>query len=70
MGSWFMGSFRKKDNFFLGIKGLFGLNTVIQVKFRLINGFIWLMESVCLGPKVIPLTGAYCIYNFMFYQFI
>ena len=25
-----------------------------------VNGIIRLMESVCLGPKVIPLSGAHC----------
>ncbi len=27
------------------------------------NGIIWLIESVCLGPKVIPLSDAHCIKN-------
>ena len=27
----------------------------------LVNGIIRLIESVCLGPKVIPLSGAHCI---------
>ncbi len=26
-----------------------------------VNGIIRLIESVCLGPKVIPLSGAHCI---------
>ena len=32
-----------------------GLNTVSQPKCDLVNGIIWLMLSVCLGPMVIPL---------------
>jgi hypothetical protein len=27
-----------------------------------VNGIIRLIESVCLGPKVIPLSGAHCIW--------
>jgi hypothetical protein len=27
-----------------------------------VNGIIWLIESVCLGPKVIPLSGAHGIW--------
>jgi hypothetical protein len=37
---------------FLGIQGLFGLNTVSQAKCVFDNGIIWLLESLCLGPKV------------------
>jgi hypothetical protein len=28
---------------------------------RSVNGIIRLMGSVCIGPKVIPLSGAHCI---------
>ncbi len=34
-----------------------------------VNGIIWLMESVCLRPKVIPLSGAHCtvkMYHILF----
>jgi hypothetical protein len=43
---------------FLGIQGLFVLGKAMCV---LVNGIIRLIESVCLGPKVIPLSGAHCI---------
>jgi hypothetical protein len=52
IGSWLMESF---------IQGLFGLSTISQAKCELVNGIIWLMESVCLGHKVIPLSGAHFI---------
>ncbi len=43
------------DKFFKGIQGL------ISVKqSALVNGIIRLMKSVCLGPKVIPLSDAHC----------
>jgi hypothetical protein len=32
-----------------------------QPKSVSVNGIIQLMQSVCLGPKVIPLSGAHCI---------
>jgi hypothetical protein len=40
---------------------LLGLSTVSQPKCVSINGILPLMESVWLGPKVIPLSGAHCI---------
>ncbi len=43
---------------FLGIQGL---STVSHAKRVSVYGIIRLMESVCLGPKVIPLSGAHCI---------
>jgi hypothetical protein len=43
---------------FLRIQGLFFLSKAMCV---LVNGIIRLIESVCLGPKVIPLSGAHCI---------
>jgi hypothetical protein len=35
-------------------------STVSQPKCVSVNGIIWLMESVCVGPKVMPLRGAHC----------
>jgi hypothetical protein len=61
MGSQLMGSFGEWDQFFLGIKGLFGLSTISQAKCVSVNGIIWLMESVC--PKVIPLGSAHCSFE-------
>ena len=58
MGSRIMGSSGKWGQLFLGIQGL---STVSHTKRVLVNGIIRLMESVCLGPKVIPLSGAHCI---------
>ena len=46
---------------FKGIQGLFCLSTVSQPKCVSVDGIIRLMESVCLGPKVIPLSGLHCI---------
>jgi hypothetical protein len=39
----------------MGIQGVFRLSKATSV-----NGIIRLMESVCLVPKVIPLSGAHC----------
>ncbi len=61
MGSLLMGSFGYWDQFFYGIQGLFGISTVSQQKCVLVNGVIRLLESVCLGPKVIPLSCPHCI---------
>jgi hypothetical protein len=57
MGSRIMGSSGYWDQIFLGIQGL---STVSHTNRVLVNGIIRLMESVCLGPKVIPLSGAHC----------
>jgi hypothetical protein len=45
--------------------GIQGLSTVSRAKRVSVNGIIRLMESVCLGPKVIPLSGAHCKINFV-----
>ncbi len=58
MGSRLIGSFGYSVQFFLGIEGLFVLSKAMCVS---VNGIIRLIESVCLGPKVIPLSGAHCI---------
>ena len=58
MGSRIMGSSGYWDQIFLGIQGL---STVSRAKRVSVNGIIRLKESVCLGPKVIPLSGAHCI---------
>jgi hypothetical protein len=42
---------------------LFGLSTVSQAKCASVNGIIQLMESVYLGPKVIPLSGTHFMYQ-------
>jgi hypothetical protein len=63
MGSRLMGSFSKWVQFFLGIQGLFCLDTVGHPICVLVNGIIQLMGSVCLGPKVIPLSSAHCNYK-------
>ncbi len=62
MGSWFMGSFGYWNQFFWDIRGLFGLSTVSQQKCVSVNGGFRLMESVWLGPKAIPLSGAHYIF--------
>jgi hypothetical protein len=53
MGSWLIGSI------FQGTQGLFGLSRVSQAKNVSVNGIIPLVELVCLGPKVILLSGAH-----------
>jgi hypothetical protein len=58
-----MGSFGQWDQFFYGILGLFGLSKVCQAKCVSVNGIIRLMESVCLDPKVIPLSGTHTVVN-------
>ena len=30
-----------------------------------VNGIIWLMLTVCLSPKVIPLSGTHFVMNFI-----
>ena len=45
------------ESIFLGIQGLFGPSKAMCAS---VNGIIRLMESVYLGPKVIPLSGAHC----------
>ncbi len=47
---------------FKGIQGLVGLSIVSHPKCVSVNGIIRFMGSVCLSPKVIPLSGAHCIY--------
>jgi hypothetical protein len=42
----------------------------LMLKCLSVNGIIWLMGSVCLGPKVIPLSGAYCIMLLLFFLYI
>jgi len=55
-GDYFMGSFYKVAKACLAL-----VQSVKQTpKCVLDNGIIRLMESVCLGPKVIPLSGAHC----------
>ncbi len=55
-GDRFMGSFYKVAKACLAL-----VQSVNQTpKCVLDNGIIRLMESVCLGPKVIPLSGAHC----------
>jgi hypothetical protein len=57
MGSRLIGSFGYWDHFSKDLHVLFGINTKKCVS---VNGIIRLMGSVCLGPKVIPLSGAHC----------
>jgi hypothetical protein len=61
-----MGSFGQWNQFFSGIRALFGLRTVSQLKCVSVNGIIRLMESVWLGSKAISLSGAICNSNFKF----
>ncbi len=58
MGSRIMGSSGSWDQLFLGFQCL---STVSHAKRVSVNGIIRLIESVCLGPKVIPLSGAHCM---------
>jgi len=67
MGSRLIGSFRLWVQFFLGIQGLFVLSNAMCVS---VNGIIRLIESVCLGPKVIPLSGARCISTMRLFNLI
>ncbi len=60
MGSWLIGSFGLWYHFFQDIQDLF----VIHTQVRSVNGIIRVIGSVCLGPKVIPLSGAHCTRKF------
>ncbi len=60
MRSGLLGSLGLWDQLFWRIKGQFGLCTVSQATCVSVNGIIWLMESIYLGPKVITLSKAHC----------
>jgi hypothetical protein len=61
MGSRLMGSFIKWDQFFKVSKTCLALVKSVKQSVCPVNVISRLLESVCLGPKVIPFCSAHCI---------